>query len=98
METDLWAHIMCVTARNRVRVPLLCKQVTVGIDVVKEQFLKKPDVTGVRTIQPEFTFEPKEESTPGAAEIPTNFHPKSFNTCIVGGADRRYSAIPCIGG
>ena len=44
-------------------------------------------MAGVRRIQPEFAFKPKEECAPGAAEIPTNFHPESFDTGIVGGAD-----------
>ena len=70
------------------RVPFLNKSVAVGIDIIEEQGVKKPDVAWVRTIQSELVLKANKESTPIAAEIAANFHPQPLDTGIVGRAGK----------
>lgn len=51
------------------------KRVAVGIDFVKEEGLKEPNVNGVRMFQSKLIFEATEKGAPAVTEVPPNFHP-----------------------
>ena len=50
VETNLGAHITCVTTQHGVGIPLVGERFTISIEIVKEQDLKKPNVARVGAI------------------------------------------------
>ena len=70
------------SARERVRIPVSHKVVTILLDFAHEQELEKPDMLDILPIKLVIPFKSGKEAPPQAYEVTTRLHPESLNTGV----------------